>query len=88
MILDQTVPSYRLAFELEKESEKYWEQLDKNDRKVFDEMMSISRLYNVAGGCYCKSVQFASNSSVYYFWIFQATWNARKVGCGISTYFK
>ena len=59
MILDQTVPSYRLAFELEKESEKYWEQLDKNDRKVFDEMMSISRLYNVAGGYYCKSVQFA-----------------------------
>ncbi len=32
------------------------EQLDKSERKVFDEMMDISRLYNVPGVGSCKPV--------------------------------
>ena len=32
------------------------EQLDKSERKTFDEMMDISRLYNVAGVSSCKPV--------------------------------
>jgi len=32
------------------------EKLDKSERKVFDGMMSISRLYNVAGVGSCKPV--------------------------------
>jgi hypothetical protein len=40
-----------------KESGKYFrDQLDKSERKKFDEMMSISRLYNVAGVGSCKPV--------------------------------
>ena len=30
--------------------------LDKQDRKIFDEMLSISRLYNVAGTMACRPV--------------------------------
>jgi hypothetical protein len=32
------------------------EQLDKSERKIFDEMMSITRLYNVAGVGACRPV--------------------------------
>ena len=39
------------------ESGKYLEeQLDKSERKIFDEMMSYSRLYNAAGVVACKPV--------------------------------
>ena len=39
-----------------KEWKVFREQLDKSERKTFDEMMSISRLYNVAGVSCCKPV--------------------------------
>ena len=36
--------------------EIFREQLDKSERKMFDEMMSYSRLYNTAGVMACKPV--------------------------------
>ena len=45
-----TVPKYGLASDREKRKWKLFrEQLDKSERKIFDEMMSISRLYDVTG---------------------------------------
>lgn len=47
--MGRTIPSFRIASALE---EKEWKQfrnsLDKSDRKLFDEMFSISHLYNSA----------------------------------------
>jgi len=55
--MGRTVPSYRLASDREKRKWKeFREQRDKSERKTFDEMMSISRLYNFAGVCSCKPV--------------------------------
>ena len=55
--MGRTVPSYRLASDREKRKWKVFrEQLDKSERKIFDEMMSITRLYNVAGVGSCKPV--------------------------------
>lgn len=55
--MGRTVPSYRMASEREKRKWKVFrEQLDKSERKTFDEMMSITRLYNVAGVGSCKPV--------------------------------
>ena len=55
--MGRTVPSYRLASDREKRKWKVFrEQLDKSERKMFDEMMDISRLYNVAGVSSCKPV--------------------------------
>ena len=48
--MGRTIPSYRIASEIEKRKWKSFRQaLDKKDRKVFDEMLSIPRFYNVAG---------------------------------------
>ncbi len=56
-IMGQTVPSYRIAAEWERRKWKsFREQLDKSERKVFDEMLSYSRLYNTAGVGACKPV--------------------------------
>jgi len=53
----RTVPSYRIAAEWERRKWKpFREQLDKSERKVFDEMVSYSRLYNTAGVGACKPV--------------------------------
>lgn len=55
--MGRTVPSYRLASGREKSKWKVFrEQLDKSERKIFDEMMSTSRLYNVAGVGACKPI--------------------------------
>ena len=55
--MGRTVPSYRIASERERRKWKIFrDQLDKSERKTFDEMMSISRLYNVAGVGSCKPV--------------------------------
>jgi len=46
----RTVPAYRLASERERRKWKVFrEQLDRSERKLFDEMMTYPRLYNVAG---------------------------------------
>lgn len=51
--MGRTIPSYRLATEVQKAKWKPFREMlnreDKSERKIFDEMMSISRLYNVAG---------------------------------------
>jgi len=48
--MGRTVPSYRIATDIEKRKWKpFREALDKSERKIFDEMMSYSRLYNAAG---------------------------------------
>ena len=46
-IVGRTVPSYRIATEVESSKWKIFRQrLDKKDRKIFDKMFSYSRLYN------------------------------------------
>jgi len=48
--MGRTVPSYRIATEMEKAKWKPFRQmLNKNDRKLFDEMLSYPKLYNSAG---------------------------------------
>jgi hypothetical protein len=55
--MGRTVPSYRTESEWEKRKWKpFRDRLDKSDRKIFDEMMSITWLYNVAGVGACKPV--------------------------------
>jgi hypothetical protein len=55
--MGRTVPPYRLASERERRKWNIFrEQLDKSERKIFDEMMSYSRLYNTAGVGACKPV--------------------------------
>ena len=55
--MGRTVPSYRIAAGSERRKWKsFREQLDKSERKVFDEMISYSRLYNTAGVGACKPV--------------------------------
>ena len=55
--MGRTIPSYRLASERERRKWKIFrEQLDISERKMFDEMMSYSRLYNAAGVVACKPV--------------------------------
>ena len=56
-IMDRTIPSYRLAEERERRKWKIFRQeLNKSERKIFDEMMSYSRLYNAAAMIACKAV--------------------------------
>jgi len=48
--MGRTIPSYRIASEMEIwKWRPFRKLLHKQDRKVFDEMLSIPRLYNVAG---------------------------------------
>ena len=48
--MGRTVPSYRIASEIERNKWKIFRQgLDKKDRKMFDQMFDYSRLYNSAG---------------------------------------
>ena len=55
--MGRTIPSYRIATEWEKKKWKSFRQeLDKSERKTFDEMMCYPRLYNVAGIGACKPV--------------------------------
>jgi hypothetical protein len=48
--MGRTVPSYRIATEMEKAKWKpFREMLDRKDRKLFDEMLTYPKLYNSAG---------------------------------------
>jgi hypothetical protein len=55
--MGRTIPSYRIASQI-----KIWKwrpfrkALDKRDRKVFGEMLSIPRFYNSAGTMACRPV--------------------------------
>jgi hypothetical protein len=55
--MGRTIPSYRLASERERRKWKIFRQeLDKSERKIFDEMMSYSQLHNTSGIMACKPV--------------------------------
>ena len=55
--MGRTIPSYRLASERERRKWKIFRQeLDKSERKMFEEVISYSRLYNAAGVIACKPV--------------------------------
>lgn len=56
-IMGRTVPSYRISAEIERRKWKCFRQeLDRSERKVFDEMMSYPRLHNTTGVGACKPV--------------------------------
>jgi hypothetical protein len=55
--MGRTIPSFRIASEIEiLKWRPFRKLLDKQDRKVFDELLSISRLYNVAGTMACRPI--------------------------------
>ena len=55
--MGRTIPSYRIASEIEiLKWRQFRKLLDKQDRKIFDEMFSYSRLYNAAGTMACRPV--------------------------------
>jgi hypothetical protein len=57
MFMGRTVPSYRIATEMEIwKWRPFRKLLDKQDRKIFDEMLSIARLYNAAGTMACRPI--------------------------------
>jgi hypothetical protein len=57
--MGRTVPSYRIATEMERSKWKIFRQkLDKKDRKEFDKMISYSRLFNSAGSNACRPILF------------------------------
>ena len=55
--MGRTIPSYRIAAEMETNKWKIFrDSLDKKDRKEFDNMFSYSRLYNSAGSNACRPI--------------------------------
>ncbi|MDW0212115.1 MAG: hypothetical protein QOA12_09145 [Nitrososphaeraceae archaeon] len=55
--MGRTIPSYRIATEMERNKWKIFRQrLDNEDRKEFDKMFSYSRLFNSAGSNACRPV--------------------------------
>ena len=55
--MGRTIPSYQIASEIEiRKWRSFRKALDKQDRKKFDEMLSIPRFFNVAGTMACRPV--------------------------------
>ncbi len=55
--MGRTIPSFRIASEIQRRKwSSFRQELYKSERKMFDEMMSYSRLYNAAGVMACKPV--------------------------------
>ncbi len=55
--MGRTIPSYRIASEIEIwKWRSFRKLLYKQDRKKFDEMLSIPRIYNSAGTMACRPV--------------------------------
>ena len=55
--MGRTVPSYRIAVEMERDKWKIFRQsLDKKDKKLFDQMFSYSKLFNSAGSNACRPI--------------------------------
>jgi hypothetical protein len=55
--MGRTIPSYRIAVEMERNKWKIFRQrLDKKHKKTFDEMLDYSRLYNSAGSNACRPI--------------------------------
>jgi hypothetical protein len=56
--MGRTIPSFRLASgEEEREWKVFRNALDKSDRRIFDEMCSISHLYNSACSCSANAIR-------------------------------
>ena len=56
--MGRTIPSFRIASVMEKEEWKSFRKaLDKNDRKIFDDMFDISILYNSASAYSAKYIR-------------------------------
>lgn len=56
--MGRTIPSYRIASEIEIwKWRPFRKALDTQDRKVFDEMLSIPRFYNSAGTMACRPIE-------------------------------
>ena len=56
--MGRTIPSFRIASVMEKEEWKSFRKaLDKEDRKIFDDMFAISILYNSASSYSAKYVR-------------------------------
>ena len=54
--MGRTVPSYRIATEIERNKWKIFkQQLNKKDKKLFDQMFDYSRQYNSAGSNVTRS---------------------------------
>jgi len=57
MFMGRTIPSYRIASDWEiRKWKPFRNLLGKKDKKLFDEMLSIPRFYNVAGIMACRPV--------------------------------
>ncbi|MDW0144048.1 MAG: hypothetical protein QOK69_03615 [Nitrososphaeraceae archaeon] len=55
--MGRTIPSFRRATEIERAKWNLFRQeLDKSERKMFDEMMTYPRMHNAAGVMACKPV--------------------------------
>ena len=55
--MGRTIPSFRIASEMERwKWRPFRKALDKQDRRKFDEMLSIPRLYNAAGAMACRPI--------------------------------
>ncbi|HEY6949224.1 MAG TPA: hypothetical protein VI146_01335 [Nitrososphaeraceae archaeon] len=55
--MGRTIPSYRIASDWEiRKWKPFRNLLGKKDKKLFDEMLSIPRFYNVAGIMACRPV--------------------------------
>ena len=55
--MGRTIPSFRRGAEIERAQWNLFRQeLDKSERKMFDEMMTYSRMHNAAGVMACKPV--------------------------------
>jgi len=78
--MGRTVPSYRIATEMERSKSKIFRQrLDKNDRKEYDKLFSYSRLYNSAGSNACRPYIDSSYPDVYRIRTLQATRDIKKI---------
>lgn len=59
--MGRTIPSYRIATEMERiRWRPFRSMLNMKDRKLFDNMLNLSRLYNTAGMMACRPVVFHS----------------------------
>ena len=55
--MGRTTPSFRISSTIEERKWKPFRNLlDRTDKKIFDEMLSIPRFYNVAGIMVCRPV--------------------------------
>lgn len=55
--MGKTIPSFRIATEMEtRRWRPFRAALGKKERKIFDEMFDITRLYDVAGTTACRPV--------------------------------